>query len=212
MKPYNAKSWEVRAFLNGEKTAIVLSIKPQPWVFGGEIDEEIEDYKPHYQVGDTIYVRETYCLESGIDGILPDILSDRPFKGFEDIDGPDRYVPHYKATDTEPELCYENGPWSCKKCDDGDPHAHWKSPATMPQWASRIHLTVVEVKAVRLHDLTCGDAEDIGVKWEEFEPQKHEWSPTRHHPLATLWNERYAKQGLGWDANPWVWVVKVVKG
>jgi len=30
-------------------------------------------------------------------------------------------------------------------------------------------------------------------------------------PFADLWNSIYEKKGLGWDANPWVWVIEFRK-
>lgn len=216
MKPYNAKSWEVRAFLNGEKTSIVLPIKPQPEEFERDWGEGRVGvsylrsdgfigynapvpggYRPcilqaPYQVGGLICIRETCEL------VLPDCEGD-----------PIQILYSDGAKQDTPKDCPAIIDWI-----NGEAK---RSPAQMPKWASRITLTVVEVKAVRLHDLTGDEIRHIGI--DAYDPfcdgcdclcanyckaygQKNFTGP---------WNERYAKQGLDWDANPWVWVVKAVK-
>lgn len=216
MKPYNAKAWEVRAFLDGEKTLIALPIKPQPPEFIDEMGFTVFTPKGHisgrgywkgvpgdegygekffkmpYQVGDLIYVRETCEL------VLPDCEGD-----------PIQVLYSDGAKQDTPKDCPAIIDWI-----NGEAK---RSPAQMPKWASRITLTVVEVKAVRLHDLTGDEIRHIGI--DAYDPfcdgcdclcanyckaygQKNFTGP---------WNDRYAKQGLGWDANPWVWLVKVVK-
>jgi len=64
----------------------------------------------------------------------------------------------------------------------------WRSPATMPAWASRITLEVVGVGCVRVQELCIG-------KW--FESMAKE-----------TWDAKYSTR-YPWDANPWVWGVEV---
>lgn len=210
MKPYNAKSWEVRAFLNGEKTAIVLPIKPQPPLFidqmgftaftpvghisgrgywkgvPGEEGYGEKFYKMPYEVGDSIYVRETCEL------VLPDCEGD-----------PIRVLYSDGAKQDTPKDCHGIIDWVNGRAK--------RSSATMPKWASRITLTVVEVKAVRLHDLGTSQIGMAGISVDPSHYTFNNWKIEMKSAMKYLWNDRYAKQGLGWDANPWVWLVKVVK-
>jgi hypothetical protein len=104
---------------------------------------------PPYQVGDEVWGRETFCIERGVDDMLPAIRPDRPHLDVDyDEDGngyPDRLIPHYRATGPEPELCYEDDRPGCKRCEDGEPCCHWRSSTQMPQWAARIWLEITGV-------------------------------------------------------------------
>lgn len=79
-----------------------------------------------------------------------------------------------------------------------------KSPATMPAWASRITLTLTEIRVERVQEIGHKDALKCGV---EYDVAKPDGSPLSR--FETLWNSLYAKRGLGWDANPWCWVYTV---
>ena len=82
----------------------------------------------------------------------------------------------------------------------------------MPRWASRIQLRIIDIGVERVQDITFEDARDEGLPVETvcigytggFAAEEHR--KTVHFPRA--WNAIYEKQGLGWDANPWVWVVE----
>jgi len=54
--------------------------------------------------------------------------------------------------------------------DAADNIEKWRYPATMPAWASRIRLEVVNVRAVRLMDLALSkeDCEKAGVQFTDF--------------------------------------------
>lgn len=70
----------------------------------------------------------------------------------------------------------------------------YKSPISMPRWASRILLEVTSIRVERLQDRTDGSL------WAEG--------------FATFgdgerdWDSRYEAQGHGVAANPWTWVVE----
>jgi len=78
----------------------------------------------------------------------------------------------------------------------------WHAPATMPAWASRITLEVRGVRCVGTDDLSYADACKCGFP---------DGVPGALAELRRHWNARYAKGGLGWDANPWVWAAQVVR-
>ena len=91
----------------------------------------------------------------------------------------------------------------------------------MPRWASRLTLQVKEVRVERLQEITQGDvlAEGVGMPDDGlltvFDPvQSVEFHKPLRREWVTLWDKINAKRGYGWDANPWVWVVRfeVVNG
>jgi len=76
----------------------------------------------------------------------------------------------------------------------------WRSPATMPAWASRITLEVVGVRCVRFDELSHADAKLCGF----IDDGLGHFIPMQH-----AWHAKYAKRGLGWETNPFVWAVEV---
>ena len=84
----------------------------------------------------------------------------------------------------------------------------WKSPVTMPLWASRLHLRVLSVRAQRCVDATEADAMAEGIRptancmtidCDTKDPRER---------LRALWHPAYARRGLEWE-NSWRWVAKV---
>jgi len=82
----------------------------------------------------------------------------------------------------------------------------WQSPIHMPRWASRLTLTVTDVRVQRLHDISEADAvaEGIEPKWHAYTgygKQADVWmSP--YDSFASLWISIHNTGA--WDANPWV--------
>jgi len=72
----------------------------------------------------------------------------------------------------------------------------WHPSIHMPRWASRLTLTVTDVRVQRLAEMSSGDAlaEGIDVTGD-------------CGPLVTyakLWDNLNAKRGFLWQSNPWV--------
>ena len=91
MKSLIFQGWGVRAILNGSKTMTRRIIKPQPPC---GLSKEVEsglwtysfsdrDWKPKFQIGETIYVRETYWIDP--------VFKDEPLKGIYYRADPDFY-------------------------------------------------------------------------------------------------------------------------
>ena len=86
----------------------------------------------------------------------------------------------------------------------------WRSPVTMPEWASRQKQRVVSVRCERLQEITEEDAKCEGAEcviWHGNTAMRHQ----KQMPIATyragcanLWDKRYPKHP--WDSNPWCFV------
>ena len=90
----------------------------------------------------------------------------------------------------------------------------WRSPATMPAWASRITLEVVGVRCVRCGDITEEDAAKTGIERHTIEGQVYFknyrsgcWTLDSTGSLRTHWSSRYGKR-YPWESS-WCWCVGV---
>lgn len=74
----------------------------------------------------------------------------------------------------------------------------------MPRWASRLTLTITDVRVERLQDISQADAEAEGVQDPSLVPILGAFWSSRDG-YARLWNHINGKGS--WAANPWVWAV-----
>ncbi len=81
----------------------------------------------------------------------------------------------------------------------------------MPRWASRIRLEVLRVWAERVQEISEEDADAEGfggdIPCRAFPDTFHGDYGHLSIPecYGVLWDSIYAKRGLGWDSNCWVW-------
>ena len=73
-----------------------------------------------------------------------------------------------------------------------------RSPIHMPRWASRLTLTITDVRVQRLQEITAEDVTAEGIPFEADALAPYEWSVAR---FADLWNTIHGPDA--WDANPW---------
>lgn len=183
----------VQAILRGQKTQTRRPVMPQPvrtapgtthgweWEHHGKpaiwIAEVHLKHCPFGQPGDRLWVRETFAEIS-----------------------PSSTV--YQADDD-----------TALK---GTKH-RWTPSIHMPRRLSRITLEITDISARHVQDITEEDA------WAEgTEVLENNWSAAdlcataKRYDLcvedsrctyAHLWDTLYASRGLGWAANPWVWIV-----
>lgn len=105
----------------------------------------------------------------------------------------------------------------------GEPGHTWRRAQHMPAWASRITLEVVGVRCVRVQELTEEDAMACGSYLGRCpcaemnrKPQtpleskfRQTWCHVHGEEFRSFWNAKYAKRGLGWETNPFVWAAEV---
>ena len=95
---------------------------------------------------------------------------------------------------------------------DGDnPLVSWRSPITMPRWASRCNVTVRNVWVVRVEELSAADLASMGVQ-ERLIAKTYQTST--YYPAENVfmdyWDTRYGKQ-YPYAANPYAWVVTIYR-
>jgi hypothetical protein len=195
----------VRAILIGQKTQTRRPIKnlPECTLLDMKRDPKAQDpYMaewllknikcPFGQVGDRLYVRETWrhWVDYDQEGKIEDWARQvyvayraTPRVGFRPEPDKKRIVFLDESTPLE----YNKnllGPWK--------PSLH------MPRWASRILLEIDEIKVERIQEISGSDAYAEGFQAvEEF-----------NGCFRSVWDSIYEGQGLGWEVNPYVWVVK----
>lgn len=105
----------------------------------------------------------------------------------------------------------------------GEPY-YKKPPIHMPRWASRLTLTLTDVRVERVQEISEKDVAADGIEVEFHAPGSYGisdpcatgtvtlpggtqvWS-TALECYRRLWDSLNAKRGYGWDVNPWVWVL-----
>jgi hypothetical protein len=184
----------VRALLDGRKTQTRRIIKPRGkhpslfndgWTDSYILDPGNEDWRQKdipIKLGDRLWVRETWqALTFG----------------------------DYQPTKQEPcEIRFA----ATDPCADLDAEARgypWRPSIFMPRWASRLTLTVTDVRVERLQDISGVDAIAEGAEITSEQtmtgPMVKVAPGTYLSPVAwyhRLWDEINGK--AAWDANPWV--------
>ncbi|BCH33255.1 hypothetical protein MesoLjLc_51850 [Mesorhizobium sp. L-8-10] len=142
---------------------------------------------PPYSVDDRLYVREAWRAETTFDRWKP------------------KDIPAGNKIECEEDRTFDNARcWGKRR--PGMFH---------PRWASRITLTVTDVRVQRLQEISEEDAiaEGCSPLGPEFlipgqylysDPSKPRTAISATSAYESLWNSLNAKRGFGWDVNPWV--------
>jgi hypothetical protein len=202
-RPIIFNTENVKAILEGRKTQTRRVIKhPEKY-------DHIRDCAfccPYGQVGDRLWVREAFVIETDV----TEEPSGRPFK-YDYEWG--LLIPHYKATDPDPELV-----------DEEDRKIGWRPSIHMPRWASRITLEITEIRVERLQEITDSDIAQEGIEITFHKPgdfgidnpcttgvvdlpNGHRVYSTARECWIRLWDSLNAKRGYSWESNCWVWVI-----
>jgi hypothetical protein len=79
----------------------------------------------------------------------------------------------------------------------------WRPSIHMPRANSRITLEITGVRVERLQEISEQDA-----KAEGADPMKNQGEYAYRGGFEELWDSINGPRGLGWVANPWVWVLE----
>lgn len=213
----------VRALLDGRKTQTRRIVKPQPsdyrpetiapqqlrgeppkhdrpyfdaynggphWCWWDQYDRQGRDWIkcPYGVPGDTLWVRETWGLNDWKHGGRNPIPKTRPGDLYAD-------ALTYRATEDDPEILQE---------------MPFRPSIHMPRWASRLTLTITEVRVERLQDISEADAMAEGAApcangvWFDRSPALA--GSDARGAYYCLW-ESINRKKAPWAANPWVWAV-----
>lgn len=211
---------EVRAVLDGRKTLDVRPVRRAVDRLSGEIAGAVhparergyvawwpgngvglaeftkkayrEGFMPPSEVGDVLWVKETwqdYCPMWG-----------GSWCGHGTQEGIERdHQPVYKAD--PPELWIRGG----NDEEPGGPPLKWRSSTQMPRWVARLFLRVTDIRVKRVQEITWAEALAAGAVRMHLDDLGQTWS-TYARGFESQWDLRYAKRGLGWEKNPWVWL------
>lgn len=144
---------------------------------------------PFGVIGDRLWVRETF-RES--------VKGSTNFKGYRD--------------------CIEYKAGGIKYVDyDCCVSGKWKPSIHMPRWACRTILEITDIRVERVQDISEVDAkaegmlylDGLGVGHSGYRHSiDHEYVyDTAKAAFRILWDSVYEKRGLGWNKNPFVWVI-----
>lgn len=179
----------VRALLDGRKTQTRRIAKVKRGVTIADISEWVGEEgsmarrgvfqrhqiaEPRFAVGDRLYVREAWRAEVDFDAVSPcNMFEDTPIA--------------YEASPTVAHMAM----------------GRFRQGMHMPRWASRLTLTVTDVRVQRLQDISEADAIAEGVtdSWPEIECNS---SRPFRDGYRWLWDSLNADRGFAWDTNPWV--------
>lgn len=205
----------VRALLDGSKTQTRRVLK-DPEFYGcptgdcphqtqAECNAAMAGLGPEatrYAIGDRLYVREHWSSHPSFDGIAPRDLK--------------RGSMVYTRAD---HIWHNNGDWI------GAPYGKHRQAMHMPRWASRLTLTVTDVRVERLQDCSEADAITEGIyrlgglychsrPGDRFGNENAIAVPAgwdqATHAYQALW-DRINGPGA-WEANPWVVAVSFTVG
>lgn len=178
----------VRALLEGRKTQTRRVLNPQPDLSDDDRVRCVEwrgtiysgNTRIPYAPGDRLYVREAHALV--------------PSSAYRMSPG----VPYAVNDEDGSQACVYREGW-----ERSQPGTGWRPSIHMPRWASRLTLTVTEVRVQRLQEIREADAMAEGARREDalyHGIRGHQG--TYVEGFESIWNSLHGPDA--WDANPWV--------
>lgn len=231
MKPILFNTEMVKAILEGRKTVTRRVIKPPRGI--DDVFGNMNKCKQPYQVGDILYVRETWRPTIGA-------MHTMSRDGKRIVYTSDEHVGYeYKAH------CFGVSdfyfPDGFKESEDYEhmseiiSHGNWHPSIHMPKEAARIFLKVTGVRVERLQDMTEDDVCSEGAENLICSCEHIDYSVVPPEPCFNtcnackdciidhsyqelfgrqIWDSTIKKNDLdeyGWNVNPWVWVIEFEK-
>ncbi|EMM4933025.1 hypothetical protein WAS43_004297 [Salmonella enterica] len=187
----------VNAILSGRKTQTRRPIKWKqtrfteiaerddgslwPWAEDCERGGDIWFACPYGEIGDRIWVRETFRVHSRATDVATLV-----------------YRASVRNSWTE-----QTHRVPVAVCNKPATPEKWTPSIHMPRWASRITLEITDVRVERLRDLSEDDAKSEGIT-----PPSGGVPPGWEYRInfRDLWMDIYGTDN--WEANPWVWVIE----
>lgn len=144
-----------------------------------------EEIKKPYEIGDILYVRETWAVCSALNLCSPNKCNiEHQLK---------EEIVWYKSDGEQPNEGKTAGEHLIGR-------GKWRPSIHMPRAAARIFLKVNDIRVERLQDISEADALKEGF---EEAPEIF----TSKELFQAEWNSIYKN----WDENPWVWVIEFEK-
>lgn len=198
VKPILFNTQMVQAILEGRKAVTRRVVKPQPqgqpyrmgnsscWPGRFADSKSANVYKPPYQPGDILYVRESWQFFPCFDCVKS--MCDTTPLTYEDSDSVTEGCWIYRADYIESD--------QKRVC--------WRPSIHMPKEAARIFLRVKDVRAEPLKNIMYFDCLAEGIPYRQMEDDII-------RDFAELWDSTIKpadRASYGWEANPWVLVIE----
>lgn len=216
MKPILFNTEMVKAILEGRKTVTRRVVKEKGWDITGQPKWANGEFwfnvcmknkeenaktatchllKPPYEVGDILYVRETWRKFCAVEkrwlngeSFTCDEHFGFQYKAGEGIKYDDYFIP-FEDEFNSIEYTFDR---------------KWKPSIHMPKEAARIFLRVADVRVERLNNANYFDCLAEGIPYRQYEKDII-------HDFQVLWDSTIKPSDIrkyGWDANPYVWVIE----
>jgi len=180
-KGYKWGGWIVEGYRKSDKgKATVIPNKNGRYESTGWIGAKCQ----FGQVGDRLYVRETFAPFAN-----ESKRKDIPINAHID----------YKADFTEEDLNQKYD-----ELGDDIPKINWEPSIHMPKKYARIWLEITDVRVERVQEIKEDQAFDEGVKVEPAMEWDSGAFERAQNSFKDVWNSIYKN----WDSNPWVWVIE----
>jgi hypothetical protein len=156
--------------------------------------------EPKFQIGDTLYVRESFYDYGNWQTNDLTKTGKLAWKFVSFIAQSDPFAFEYHYNEKPPQ----------RVCTGSDRTIGWhkRNPLFMPKSAARLFLEVTDVRLEKLHDITGNDAMDEGVEEHSFGMwwdyiDNHFDNSDPEESFFSLWESINGKKSL--DSNPFVW-------
>lgn len=200
----------VKAIMAGQKTQTRRLVNPLHRTRGLSaffVPGMASDLRPYADVGDKLWVRETWSQSATSVYPCPACWYRADFSPLDDPAV--GYQMHVKGCGGNRSDCFP-----CAALREGK--FKWRPSIYMPRHLSRVTLDVTSIRVERLNDISDDDARAEGCGGRDPEPiaeggtiyamQGRSSAPSPRAHFMCLWDSINWKRAP-WHSNPWVWVV-----
>ena len=238
--PIVMQGFNINAIRQGKKSQTRRAVRPQPDIFfdfgegltrtqivewkdfSGSMEEFAAYANPYGQVGDKLWVRETWRIV-GWDPLSFDIQYQSDGEVREEL------MVNEEFKESTIERYYQQCEDECAAAgltqfdDDGEymfspdeAPTQWRSARFMPKWTSRMTLEITEpIRVERVQDISDEECLLEGVELPALSEEYKEmiaqgyWvpKPSLISEYAIIWDTLNNKRGFPWGKNPWVYVL-----